>query len=254
MKKNIEEKTIFDKIFTTSSRTYFLQNGLQLASSLLDNTGQKLTVISEDDLSDFEKIIDYVPLKEEANISLFRNNFKDKYKEKYKFMPYTMKMDIWCMKIAAIRQFLLDNPEGFYLLLDSDCYIRNSNFAKVVNQFVKPAQDYDCGLFRRVDTFLHPETGFVTFSNSNRLSKAFDDMYIQILSGQFYELPSWTDDSLIDLAINQNKFSALDFCDHYGLVTSNPMYESQLLESFLHFKGPRKGKYSKFKFFSGRYK
>ena len=83
MKKNIEEKTIFDKIFTTSSRTYFLQNGLQLASSLLDNTGQKLTVISEDDLSDFEKIIDYVPLKEEANISLFRNNFKDKYKEKY---------------------------------------------------------------------------------------------------------------------------------------------------------------------------
>ena len=61
--ENIEEKTIFDKIFTTSSRTYFLQNGLQLASSLLDNTGQKLTVISEDDLSDFEKIIDLMPPK-----------------------------------------------------------------------------------------------------------------------------------------------------------------------------------------------
>ena len=71
---------------------------------------------------------------------------------------------------------------------------------------------------------------------------------------KFLELPSWTDDSLIDDAIIKGKFRALDFCEFYNLKSENPIYESELQKVYLHLKGKRKGKYSRVKHITGKYR
>jgi hypothetical protein len=162
-------------------------------------------------------------------------------------------MDIWVIKIFAQFQFLAENPSTFSLYLDSDSYIRNLGFNELVNDFVYSAQDYECGIFGRKKSFLHSETGFLTFKNSNNLLNSYRIMTESILSGTFKDLPSWTDCSLLDFEIQNNRISAIDFCELYGLTSSHPIYESKLRKSFLHLKGQRKGKFSWIKLQMGRY-
>ena len=243
-----------DHVFTTSSKEYFHKNGLQLALSLKQNTGEMLTVYSEDNLSDYSGVINYIPLNQTKDLFEFRNRFRSLYGHKYPLLHYSLKMDIWAFKIFAQKQFLEENPGTFSLFLDSDSVVLNSSFTQKLNQFVSPARNFDCGLFRRSENFLHPETGFVTFRNSPKLEKSYLGMTESILSGEFRNLPSWTDSSLIDREIIEGRISALDFCLVYDLRTDNPIYESELRESFLHLKGNRKGIYRVAKRILGRYR
>jgi hypothetical protein len=249
----VQPKLNVDCTFTTASRDYFLKNGKQLAESFKVNSGEKLVVYSEDDLSEFRDLISYRPLRNFEVIEQFQKVFRNNYGSKLSYMHYSIRMDIWAIKIFAQLQFLEENPSTFSLFLDSDTYIRNSGFNKLVNEFVLPARNFDCGLFRREDTFLHPETGFITFRNSENLLNSYRSMLQMILSGEYKNLPSWTDDSLIDYEIQNDKITALDFCKEYNLISSHPMYESKLRESFIHLKGLRKGRFSRLKLLRGKY-
>jgi hypothetical protein len=253
-KKVNSERLITDHIFTTSSKDYFHKNGLQLAMSLKQNSGETLTVYSEDNLSEYSDVINYIPLNQTQDLFDFRKSFRSSYGTKYHLLHYSLKMDIWAFKIFAQKQFLEENPGTFSLFLDSDSVVLNSGFTQKLNQFVSPARNFDCGLFRRSENFLHPETGFLTFCNSPNLEKSYIRMTDSILSGDFRSLPSWTDSSLVDREIIEGRISALDFCLYYNLSTDNPVYESKLRESFLHLKGNRKGMYSAVKRILGKYR
>ena len=246
-------RLVFDHTFTTSSKEYFIKNGMQLAKSFKTNSGNKLIVYSEDDLTEFKDLITFKPLRNFDVIENFQSTFRGNYGEKLKFLDYSKRMDIWVIKIFAQLQFLAENPSTFSLYLDSDSYIRNLGFNELVNDFVHSAQDYDCGIFGRKKSYLHSETGFLTFKNSDNLLNSYRIMTESILSGTFKDLPSWTDCSLLDCEIQNNRISALDFCELYGLTSTNPIYESKLRKSFLHLKGARKGKFSWIKLQSGKY-
>lgn len=253
-KKINSEKLITDHIFTTASKDYFHKNGLQLAMSLKQNSGEILTVYSEDDLSEYSEVINYIPLNQTKDLFEFRKSFRSSYGSKYHLLHYSLKMDVWAFKIFAQKQFLEENPGTFSLFLDSDSVVLNSGFTQRLNQFVSPARNFECGLFRRSENFLHPETGFLTFCNSPNLEKSYLRMTASILSGDFRNLPSWTDSSLVDREVIEGNITALDFCLFYDLRTNNPVYESKLRESFLHLKGNRKGVYRVGKRILGRYR
>jgi hypothetical protein len=233
-----------DRIFTTASEEYFLSNGIQLAKSLLQNSDIKLMVYSEDDLSKYNQLIDYQPLKYREEVASFNIDFRSNYGSYYKFLPYMLKMDLWFFKIAAQRQHVESRPGTFSLFLDSDSVVLNKKFNKVVDAFIQPASNYDVGIFRRENTYLHPETGFVTLRSSERLIAAYEKMFNDVMDEKFRNLPSWTDSSLIENEILNNEITYLDFCAHYGLNSNNPIYESTLSKSFVHLKGARKGKFS----------
>jgi hypothetical protein len=243
-----------DRIFTTSSKEYFLLNGIQLAKSLLRNTNLKITVYSEDDLSEFDQIIHYKPLRYREEVLSFNKKFKTSYGESYQFLPYMLKMDLWFFKIAAQLQHVEENPNVFSLFLDSDSVVLNEKFCHAINAFVEPALDFDVGVFRRKNTYLHPETGFLTLRSSERLKEAYESMFENVLTGEFRNLPSWTDSSLIENAILQSKISCLDFCEQYKLKTNNPVYESILSKTYVHLKGSRKGKFNSVKHALRRYR
>ena len=234
----------FDKIFTTASEEYFLSNGIQLAKSLLQNSNLRLTVYSEDNLSKYNQLIDYQPLKYIEEVKNFNVNFRMNYGSDYRFLPYLLKMDLWFFKIAAQRQHVEDNPEAFSLFLDSDSVVLNKKFCEIVNTFIQPAVSFDVGIFRRKNIYLHPETGFVTLRSSERLIASYENMFNDVLNGKFRSLPSWTDCSLLENEILNNQITCLDFCEYYGLTSNNPIYESTLSKSYVHFKGARKGKFS----------
>ncbi len=240
-------------IFTTSSESYFKENGKQLAESLINKTDNKLIVYSESDLSSFASLIEFKPLKYGPEVMNFQTAFRSHYGKKYKFLHYSMKMDIWAYKIAAQLQFLEENPMSRALFLDSDSIVLNKNFVEKVNLFSELAKNVDCGLFKRSENFLHSETGFVILNNSTALLSAFKEMYRKIMSGEYKNLPSWTDSSLIDDQIEQGAISYIDFCEELNLKSPNPIYESPLRKSFIHLKGPRKGPYSSIRNFLGRY-
>jgi hypothetical protein len=165
-----------------------------------------------------------------------------------------MKMDVWSYKIAAQLQFLEEHPNASALFLDSDSIVLNKKFVEKVNTLTDLAKNVDCGLFRRNENFLHSETGFVILNNSPDLLSAFEEMFRKILSGEYKNLPSWTDSSLLDDQIELGAISYVDFCVELNLNSTNPIYESSLRESFIHLKGPRKGPYSRARNFLGRYK
>lgn len=254
MKKEINQKLIFDKVFTTSSEKFFIANGMQLAKGFKKHADQKILIYSEDNLSSYSRFIDYRPLKYADEIKQFQNKFRSEYSNKLKFMNYSMRMDIWCIKVSAQLQFLEENPQTFSLYLDSDTHIRNRKIVNLLNEFVQPALNFDCGVFRREDNFLHPETGFITYRNSENLVSAHRSMLNSIFSGSYRNLASWTDCSLLEEEIIRGKIKALDFCKFYDLTTSNPVFESKLRKSFIHLKGARKGKFSRVKLLVGRYK
>jgi hypothetical protein len=242
-----------DRIFTTASEEYFLSNGIQLARSLLQNSNIKLTVYSEDDLSKYNELIDYHSLKYRDEVEIFNKNFRSHYGGYYKFLPYMLKMDLWFFKIAAQRQHVESCPKTFSLFLDSDSVVLNKKFCTVVDAFIQPAASFDVGIFRRSDTYLHPETGFVTLRSSERLIAAYEKMFNDVLDEKFRNLPSWTDSSLLENEILNNRITYLDFCTHYGLNSNNPIYESNLSKSYVHLKGARKGKFSHLKHFFRKY-
>ena len=164
-KNSYPPNLIFDHTFTTASRDYFIKNGKQLAESFKLNSGSKLIVYSEDDLTEYEDLVTFRKLRNFDVIERFQKDFRSNYGEKLKFVHYSNRMDIWAIKIFAQLQFFEEHPSTFSLFLDSDTYILNRGFNDLVNEFAGPAQDYDCGLFRRAKTFLHPETGFITFTS-----------------------------------------------------------------------------------------
>lgn len=241
-------------VFTTSSKSYFIENGKQLAESLLNKTHTKLIVYSESDLSSFGSIIEAKPLKYYPDVMKFQDAFRSHYGKKYKFLHYSLKMDVWAYKIAAQLQFLEDHPNASALFLDSDSIVLNKKFIEKVNTLAVIAKNVECGLFRRNDNFLHSETGFVILNNSPGLLSAFEDMFRKIMSGEYKNLPSWTDSSLIDDQIEQGAISYIDFCVELNLNSTNPIYESTLRDSFIHLKGPRKGPYSSVRNLLGRYR
>jgi hypothetical protein len=249
----MEEMNI-QSIFTTSSKKYFRDYGLQLAESLYKKTGTKLIVYSEDNLEAYDNLIKIKPLKHSSQLSQFQLDFREHYGSKYQFLPYLMKMDVWAFKIAAQLQHIEENPLDSALYLDSDSVVLKRKFISEVNYLAEKSKNVDCGLFRRRDNFLHPETGFIIFNNSTELHLAYLDMYRKIISGEYVSLPSWTDSSLIDDQIERRKISYIDFCEELELKSSNPIYESNLKKSFIHLKGRRKGRYSRIKFLIGRYR
>lgn len=248
------EKFSVASVFTTSSEEYFNQHGKQLAESLFKKTGNRLVVYSEDNLDAFNHIIEPKKLRYFHELSQFQNEFKTHYASKYQFLPYLMKMDVWAFKIAAQLQHLEENPGESTLYLDSDSVVLSKKFVTDVNHFFNITRDFDCGLFRRENNFLHPETGFIVLNNSPRLLSAYLTMFENIIHWRFKDLPSWTDSSLLDEQIEKKFISHVDYCRVLGLRSTNPVYESILRRSFIHLKGSRKGSFSRLKLILGGYR
>ena len=241
--------------FTTSSKIYFENNCKYLALSLLNYSNRKLIVYSEDDLSEYSELIQFVPLIRKDELMKFQTSFRSIYSDTFKFMPYSARMDIWVFKITAQLQFLSEHINSSGVYIDSDSVVLNNKFINVIDKFINPCINYDIGLFRRCGKHLHPESGFMFLSSNKVTNEVYLKMLNDIFTFQFYNLPSWTDCSLIDKYIINGQLDAFDFCSNYNLVTDNPVYESALSSSLLHLKGKRrKGKYSIIKHFIGWYK
>ena len=242
------------RIATTSSKSYFKKNGIQLFSSAGKFIENSIILYSEDFIDSGLHNVIGKSFQNRAKVLEFIDEFREKYESKLKFMHYAQRMDIWIFKIAAIAQYLNDFKDGDLLFLDSDCVFISKEAPAVISKFLEPARQYDLGIFRRHDTFLHPETGFLFVKNHERNRTQFNILLEDILCWRFTDLPSWTDDSLIDKAIIRGEFNALDFCQFYKLKSQNPAYESELQKVLLHLKGKRKGRYSRIKHCMGRYK
>ena len=242
------------QLVTTSSKNFFEDNGMQLVQSVEKKMGRGVLIYSEDQIEAKFQYSRFRHLENAPQVLSFVTEFRGKYQDKMQFMHYTQRMDKWIFKIAAISQYLKDFNQGNLLFLDADCVIKSKRACESISKFIEPALQYDLGIFRRYRTFMHPESGFLFIRNSRVTREVFNDLLEQVLQWKFLDLPSWTDDSLIDRAILENRLHALDFCEFYGLTSGNPVYESSLRSVLLHLKGNRKGKYSHLKDFFGRYK
>lgn len=242
------------QIVTTSSEAYFNRNCVQLVKSADKFYRSQILVYSEDEISINLSNMTVKDFQRRDEILSFIHAFRQRYNSKLDYMHYAQRMDIWIFKIAAIAQFLNDDIDNDLLFLDADSVFISPHAPNIIKKFLEPARDYDLGIFRRTKTFLHPETGFLFVKNLAKNKKVFGELLNDVLSWKFLELPSWTDDSLIDDAIIKGKFRALDFCEFYNLKSENPIYESELQKVYLHLKGKRKGKYSRVKHIAGKYR
>jgi hypothetical protein len=197
-----------------------------------------------------------IRLKKLDQIIAFQNKFKNKHADRYKFLYYLQWMDIWILKIATQLQHLEETSSEYSIFIDSDSVITSSNHDEVVSDFIDPfiKSKKDIAFFQRPKTHLHPESGFIVFRKCDQLINAYREMLDFILDEKFYDLPSWTDCSVIDLFASSGKIEYFDFCSFYNLVSTNPVYESTLRKSMLHLKGPRKGAYSLLKKILGLYR
>jgi hypothetical protein len=241
--------------FTTSNKLYFQKNGKQFVDSFRKFSGCDLVVYSEDLDELISAKFHIRRIKHWDLIKKFQDEFRNKMSSRYAFLPYHSKMDIWAIKIAIQLQFLEAQSEGAGVYIDSDSVIFSEKFDEVIDGFISPVKSYDLGIFRRVNSHLHPESGFLVLNASSESLKAtYQNMLDRILSHQFYNLPSLTDCSLLDDEIISKSINAIDFCDYYQLKSTNPVYESDLRKVMLHLKGPRKGSYSSIKKILGFYR
>jgi hypothetical protein len=241
--------------FSTSNKLYFQKNGKQFVESFRKFSGCDLVVYSED-LDELTSANFHIKrIKHWDLIKKFQDEFRDKMSSRYAYLPYHSRMDIWAIKIAIQLQFLETQNDGMGVYIDSDSVVYSEKFDEVIEKFINPVKSYDLGIFRRVETHLHPESGFLVLNSSSEILKSsYQNMLDRILSHQFYDLPSLTDCSLLDDEIISKSINAIDFCDYYQLKSTNPVYESNLREVMLHLKGPRKGRYSSIKKILGFYK
>ncbi|MDG1096978.1 MAG: hypothetical protein P8N23_05105 [Methylophilaceae bacterium] len=244
--------------FTTLSNEYYQKYGKQFVDSFLKYSTSNLIIFSED-MDCFDKgRVKVIRLNEVDKIDDFKKNFLSLVGNKFKFLPYFSRMDVWIYKIATHKQITSMFADGLGIYIDSDSVITSSKFDDVITDFIAPIENslfYDIGIFRRVDDHLHPESGFMAFNFSSKTLKTnFSELFDEVINDKFYDLPSWTDCSLIDRAIIQNKLKAFDFCKEYQIKSTNPVYQSKLKKVLLHLKGPRKGKYSLLKRLIGMYR
>jgi hypothetical protein len=160
------------------------------------------------------------------------------------------------LKIAAQLHQLEETSSEYSIFIDSDCILTNKKFDGTVADFLAPFIDSgkDIAFFRRLGTHLHTESGFLVLRKCPQLLQAYRDMLDFILKERFYDLASWTDCSVIDHFADAGHINFFDFCAHYDLRSTNPVYESSLRNSMLHLKGRRKGVYSRVKHLVGLYR
>lgn len=242
--------------FTTASKHYFEKNTRQLIASFAKHSKYAVRVYSEDMVPISESHHQVVTLRRMEQIASFQEAFKARFHERYKFLYYFQWMDIWVLKIATQLQQLEESSSEYSIFIDSDCVLTNSRFDLTVNEFLTPFFDSgkDMAFFRRLGTHLHTESGFLVLRKCPELLQAYREMLEFILAGNFYDLSSWTDCSVIDHFADTGRINFFDFCVHYDLRSTNPVYESPLRQSMLHLKGPRKGAYSIIKRVLGLYR
>jgi len=242
--------------FTTANTHYFEKNTRQLIASFAKHSKHGVRVYSEDMAPASGANHEVVTLRRMDRIASFQQAFKVRFHERYKFLYYFQWMDIWVLKIATQLQQLEESSCEYSIFIDSDCVLTNSRFDETVDDFLTPffRSGKDLAFFRRLDTHLHTESGFLVLRKSPELLEAYREMLEFILAGRFYDLASWTDCSVIDHFADTGRINFFDFCAHYDLRSSNPVYESTLRQSMLHLKGPRKGAYSIIKRALGLYR
>ncbi len=242
--------------FTTANLHYFEKNTKQLIASFEKYSKDNLLVYSEDMPPRAERNFAIATLKRMERVEPFQTQFRAQFRERFKFLYYLQRMDIWVLKIATILQHLEETDQEYSIFIDSDSVITNTTFDQTVSDFIAPfiASGKDIAVFRRSGTHLHTESGFAVFRKSQKLIDTYREMLEFTLSDQFYRLASWTDCSVIDHFVDEGKIACFDFCEHYALRTTNPVYESALRQSMLHLKGPRKGGYSILKRVFGLYR
>jgi hypothetical protein len=240
--------------FTTVNKYYFNQYGYQLIESFKKNSESKLIIYSED-LKPYKDLnIEVRRIKNLLLLEKFKKKFRIMMGDRYKFLPYHSWMDKWIIKLIIQEQFLNEFNDFIGIYIDSDSIILNKKFDNRVADFIKPAKNYDIGLFRRQNCHLHPETGFIFFNlKSIVLRKNYKLMIRRLTKFDFSNLPTLTDCSAIDSLVISNKIKAFDFCEYYHLKKVNPIYESNLRTVFIHLKGSRKGKFSIIKKLLGFY-
>jgi len=244
------------EFFTTASSHYFEKNTRQLIAAFAKHSKFELKVYSEDMVPSKGTHHQVGTLRRMDQIESFQREFKARFHERYKFFYYFQWMDIWVLKIAAQLQHLEETSSEYSVFIDSDCVLTNSRFDETVKQFLSPfmVSGKDIAFFRRFGTHLHTESGFLVLRKCPELVKAYSEMLEFILDGYFYNLASWTDCSVIDHFADTGRINFFDFCAHYDLKSTNPVYESPLRKSMLHLKGPRKGVYSIIKRILGLYR
>lgn len=242
--------------FTTANAYYFDKHTKQLIESFEKYSMHSLRVYSEDMAPTCRARYEVVMLRRMDRITAFQQDFKDRFKDRHKFLYYFQWMDKWIIKIAAQLQQLEEASSEYSIFIDSDSVIRNDRFDQTIDNFLEPfyASGKDFAFFRRLGTHLHTESGFIVLRKCPELLNSYHEMFEFILAGRFYDLASWTDCSVIDHFVDSGRISYFDFCTYYGLRSVNPVYESNLRQSMLHLKGPRKGKYSTVKRLLGLYR
>jgi hypothetical protein len=242
--------------FTTANQKYFDKNTRQLIASFAKHSECSVRVYSEDMQPSSGARHEVVTLRRMDRIAPFQQAFKERFQERYKFLYYFQWMDIWVLKIATQLQQLEETSSEYSIFIDSDCVVTNSQFDQTVDEFLAPfiLSGKDMAFFRRLGTHLHTESGFLVLRKCPELIEAYRDMLEFILAGRFYDLASWTDCSVIDHYADTGRIRFFDFCNHYDLRSTNPVYESALRRSMLHLKGPRKGAYSIIKRVLGLYR
>lgn len=242
--------------FTTANKHYFEKNTRQLIASFAKHSKYGVRIYSEDMMPARGPNHEVVTLRRMDRIASFQQEFKTRFHERYKFLYYFQWMDIWVLKIATQLQQLEESSSEYSIFIDSDSVLTSSSFDKTVNDFLTPFFDSgkDLAFFRRLGTHLHTESGFLVLRKSPELLGAYREMLEFILAGHFYDLVSWTDCSVIDHFSDMGRINFFDFCAHYDLRSTNPVYESPLRQSMLHLKGPRKGSYSVIKRVLGLYR
>lgn len=189
-------------------------------------------------------------------VAPFQLDFKTRFCERYDFLYYFQRMDVWILKIVAQLQHLEETSSEFSVFIDSDCVLTNSRFDQTVDEFLAPffRSGKDMAFFRRMGTHMHSESGFLVLRKCPELVTVYREMLEFIMADRFYNLASWTDCSVIDHFADTGRIDFFDFCAYYDLRSTNPVYESSLRKSMLHLKGPRKGSYSVIKRILGLYR
>lgn len=242
--------------FTTANLHYFEKNTKQLITSFEKYSKDNLLVYSEDMQPRAVSNFSITTLKRMERIEPFQTQFRAQFRERFKFLYYLQRMDIWILKVATILQHLEETDQEYSIFIDSDSVVTKATFDQTVADFIAPfiASGKDIAVFQRSGTHLHTESGFAVFRRSQKLIDAYREMLEFIFENQFYTLASWTDCSVIDHFVHEGKIDCFDFCAYYQLRTTNPVYESALRQSMLHLKGPRKGGYSIVKKILGLYR